>query len=237
MSAFVFGPTHAELIRGGESVSDCCSVRSVELSEIERIVSVSWAGHDVRLLMDKFLLVLPRSAPEKRHAVQAAFFSWLAPQYEQVIDLGRNRENVHTLLDLLQLRAPGTVLDFGCGTGVTFEEVRRRGHRVIGVDACATMRGLAIQKGMEVYPPDFDGKPLLLDGIISSYVFHYAPDRDSLLPSWSRLLPGGLLAANVHKGVGLNDCLATLGALGGVLRALVVKPGKERHGVYVVVQR
>jgi tRNA (cmo5U34)-methyltransferase len=119
----------------------------------------------------------------------------LVPKYDEMVE---------SILDLLELNSPRTVLDIGCGIGDVTESVLERipGVRVTAVEACEDMaaearRRLAVQGDrVEVVQTDIvDFVPSSrFDAIISNLVLHNVPFGEKRvllerLKDW--LQPGG----------------------------------------------
>jgi SAM-dependent methyltransferase len=100
-------------------------------------------------------------------------------------------------------RAPGRLLDVGCGAGTFLVEARRAGYDVSGqevspffVDYCRREHGLAIFAG-EI--ETIGVEPASLDFATAFDVVEHHPDPHRLLREMRRLLkPGGLAAVSTH---------------------------------------
>lgn len=110
------------------------------------------------------------------------------------------------------LPAPVRMLDLGCGAGRTTVELRRRGHRVIGVDLSETLlaRGRARHPGLDLWP--MDAAALAFgDATFDAALFSYN-GVDCLYPAANRmrcfaevfrvLSPGGVFLLSSHNAVG-----------------------------------
>ena len=122
--------------------------------------------------------------------------------------------DVAVLIDALQLTAGATVLEFGAGTGWLSRFLTQLGARVILLDVSPT----ALTIARELYrrqpvigdksTPEFlqsDGRCIPLpdesvDRIVSFHAFHHAPDPDSVLREFGRVLKPGGLAVFVEPG-------------------------------------
>ena len=104
------------------------------------------------------------------------------------------------VVDGLALRPGDLVLDAGCGYGACFEELRRRGARIVGVDRSAAMvrqasrptrNGLPLGLGVG----DLQALPLAdasVDRVLANYVLFHVPDVAQALRGIRRVLrPGG----------------------------------------------
>ncbi len=107
---------------------------------------------------------------------------------------------VSWVVDGLDVGSGDFVLDAGCGYGACFDELRRRGARIIGIDRSAAMVGKAPQPGCTGSPlglgvgglqalPISDGA---MDRVLAHYVLFHVPDPALALHEIRRVLaPGG----------------------------------------------
>lgn len=112
------------------------------------------------------------------------------------------------VVDGLDVGAGDLVLDAGCGYGACFDELRRRGARVVGIDRSAAMVGQAPRPGCTVFPlglgvGDLQALPIAdgaVDRVLANYVLFHVADLALALQEIRRVLaPGGLavLTTNV----------------------------------------
>jgi SAM-dependent methyltransferase len=193
---------------------------------------------DVGKILDRYWICTD-SDPLQNELMISSFFDDLSGEYREIIEPARNAENVRHLLWLLldHLGAPaGTLLDFGCGPGVSRALVAERGRSVVGVDLSRRMRELAAETGMDVIAPEevrsFDGEEFA--GAFASYVLHLDPRPADLRPVLSTLRPGGVLVANVHKDRGLETLRSYLDGAGCDSEPLP-PPGQDVHGSYLAI--
>jgi SAM-dependent methyltransferase len=77
--------------------------------------------------------------------------SWHGDEYQRRFDaLAASGVDVHGEADFVMRRAPGTVLDAGCGTGRVAVELARRGVEVVGVDTDASMLATARERAPHI---------------------------------------------------------------------------------------
>jgi SAM-dependent methyltransferase len=194
--------------------------------------------YETYVVMDKFRIALPREDCRLRQETLDGFFHWLGRDYERSIDVARNLENLSVLVSLLRLPPPAVIADFGCGSGLAHMALPKLGYTVLGIDSCATMRDLSRARGMTTFSPEeFAIEGAMVDGVISSYVLHFGPEQHSLSHCWSRLRKGGIFAANVHKGQGLDRVLKQFAHINGQVRFVGSQAGMERHGIYVQIEK
>lgn len=188
--------------------------------------------------LDRFYLWAPENNLERRQEVLNDFFTLLANEYESLIDVQRNIENLRILLEHLKSRCAfvkdSTIIDFGCGTGLSLNVVPEFGVKVVGVDSSPMMRRIAQRKGMTVLSPGDLARqsPNSVDGAFASYVFHLLPHTHGLRLLWARLRPGASLVANFHKNQGVEMVTACVRDLDGIVEPFEA-PESERHGQYI----
>lgn len=190
--------------------------------------------------LDKFYFWVPNNDPEKKGIILSAFFEIIGSQYEDIIDLQRNLENLNNLMWILSkhinILTATLILDYGCGTGqsiLAFPDMKRK---LIGFDTSNAMRSIANRKGLNVWDCDRlrtqSGE--ILSGVFSSYVMHLLTDTIGFELIWKLLKPDGVFVANFHKDVGLSlidNCVVNLG---GQIEYFAFPFGTERHGTYAV---
>ena len=121
-----------------------------------------------------------------------------------------DRSLMQEQLDVFSARLPvgGLVLDVGCGPGFDTAELRRRGHRVVGVDLSQGM----LRIGQEQYPGDYVQANMLklpfdggIDGIwaCASMLHLGRSDFPRGVEGFARVLkPGGCISLSLKKGEG-----------------------------------
>lgn len=116
------------------------------------------------------------------------------------------RERARPFLDLVsrvEVPAPATVVDLGCGEGSTTALLADRwpAARVTGVDSSPTMLAAApVRPGLEFRLGDLrNWRPeSSVDVLVSNAVLHWVPGHERLLVRWTGdLSPGGALAVQV----------------------------------------
>lgn len=122
-------------------------------------------------------------------------------------------------------KAPGKVLDIGCGTGELSQALAEAGFDVVGIDQSEAM----LDKAIAHFPAvefklgdilNFAGKPAQYDALFSNACFHWIRAQDRLANVMHRLLkPNGVLVAefgaagNIQTIIdGVSDQLAKLGS-------------------------
>jgi SAM-dependent methyltransferase len=188
--------------------------------------------------LDRFYLWLPKDL-DKREQVLTSFFDFIAYDYEELIDTERNLDNIHNLFGFLQqLLNPivgKTVIDFGCGTGLSAPFAERLDMKLVGIDPAPAMRYISAQRGLLVWSPgELASQPQdSIDAALASYVFHLLQHTHGLRLLWSRLRPSGVIVGNFHNGQNLQMMEACVKNLHGSIAYLESPHGSERHGQYV----
>ena len=129
--------------------------------------------------------------------VSDPIFARIAKRYDRInriLSLGHERQWRSVGVDML---APGTVLDLGCGTGDTDFS----GRTVIGLDPVVEMLGLSpvplrVAGVGEMIPLRDDS----VDGVFSGFVFRNLASVESTLDEIERVLRGGTAAVIVDLG-------------------------------------
>ena len=146
---------------------------------------------------------------ENEQEMVGFYRKWAADYDRQMLDnLGYTAPG--TIAAILSEHLPDTrasILDIGCGTGLTCRLLTQRGFsKLDGIDLSADMLGVARERG--IYRDLLQGdvnQPLALetasyDGAISSGTFTHGHVGPEPLDEIFRVLkPGGLLACTVHQ--------------------------------------
>jgi SAM-dependent methyltransferase len=131
--------------------------------------------------------------------------------YQQRFDaLAAAGTDVHGEADFVAARAPGSVLDAGCGTGRVAIELARRGIEVVGVDVHHSMLGTARARSPEITWVESDLVGLDLGRtfdvvVMAGNVPLFTPPgtHDGLVAGCAaHVAPGGVLVAGFQLGRG-----------------------------------
>ncbi len=143
-------------------------------------------------------------------------------------------------LDALErVRAPGRLLDVGCGTGLFLAVARRRGWQPFGIDDCAEATRHAREYfGLDVWDgefADFASGDRRFDAITCWDIIEHSRSPIGLLQTISRCLaPGGVVGLSTPNQRSILDVVA--GALyrltGGLLTSPLEKFYIEQHFLY-----
>jgi len=137
--------------------------------------------------------------------------AWLREQYSDTSRLNarieahqrfseRTESFVAWVVDGLAVGSNELVLDAGCGYGACFDELRRRGARIVGIDRSAAMVGRAPRPGRDGPPlglgvGDLQALPIAdcaVDRVFANYVLFHVADVAQALREIRRVLrPGG----------------------------------------------
>lgn len=149
-----------------------------------------------------------------------AYWSGLAPRYDEDADHGLTRDDVRdawrTAMGAWLPPHPCDVADLGCGTGSLSILAAQHGHRVTGVDFAEAMIERANDKADEAgvtarfLVGDASAPPLpseSADVILVRHVLWALPDPEAAVRTWASLLrPGGsfvLVEGSWSTGAGL----------------------------------
>jgi SAM-dependent methyltransferase len=205
-----------------------------------RTVAMRTGLHGCRYL-DRFFVLTSLINAKMRQYTYDRFFTMIARQYDELIEIDRNRQNILNLLNYLAgaIHASGaSIVDYGCGTGLSVDVMRTDGlsrFQVHGVDRCPKMRQIAADRGMQVWSPGDLARQEKgsIGGAFASYVFHLLPDVHGVRLLWSRLSPGAILVANFHKNKGIEMINACLEPTALDVRIVIGMDGDQWHGTYV----
>ena len=94
------------------------------------------------------------------------FFDYISHDYENLIDLKRNQENICNLLKIIQKYYNNdiqlVILDYGCGTGISYNIAKKLQIKIFGFDTCPNMRSNSLEKGMVVWKKEIFNSNLSL---------------------------------------------------------------------------
>jgi demethylmenaquinone methyltransferase/2-methoxy-6-polyprenyl-1,4-benzoquinol methylase len=111
-----------------------------------------------------------------------------------------------SLLEILDLRPDGLLLDAGGGTGRVAQALKTMVRKVVVLDSSRAMLRYAVVKGLETICSPAEHLPFGSDSfnhIIMVDAFHHlANQRDAISELWRVLAPGGIMVIiepNIHK--------------------------------------
>ncbi|MFC3110584.1 class I SAM-dependent methyltransferase [Undibacterium arcticum] len=116
-------------------------------------------------------------------------------------------QNIAALLQFIEVPAPFTILDFGCGPGRDLKQFAALGHRAIGLDGAPHFVTMArAYSGCEVWQQSFlalDLPDAYFDGVFANASLFHVPQQE--LPRVLRQLqatlkPGGVLFSSNPRG-------------------------------------
>jgi SAM-dependent methyltransferase len=116
-------------------------------------------------------------------------------------------QNIDALLGAIEVPAPWTILDLGCGPGRDLKTFSALGHKAIGLDGSARFAEMARSySGCEVWHQDFlhlDLPPAMFDGIFANASLFHVPSAELpgvLAQLYGALKPGGVLFSSNPRG-------------------------------------
>lgn len=196
-----------ELLRNTERfslwarLSDCCSVQALDFIS---------SNNFVRVFESCYITSLDEA--ESRIEATRLLFSELAGNtYKSVIEVGRNLNCYNSLYFGAKKNTSlifKDVLDYGCGPGtIISSELYTQAHNLIVYDFIEENRVYAGSLGLGVLST-IEFNNLIeesLDLIVCCYVLHYmSVDQQTVSLLMASLRVGGVLAANFHKGTGVD---------------------------------
>ena len=189
-------------------------------------------------LLDRYLFLMPTN-PEEENALFSGFFEHIASDYEHLIDPNCNLHNIHILISMLTKQIGDinglSILDFGCGTGLSFGPLIATGASVTGMDQSIRMRTIAQACGERVLTlNELTEWPGSFNGVIASYVLHLFPDVESVGAICKKLKLGGAVIGNFHKGIGIDFAVETFRTFHCDAFAPEATAETERHGRYLI---
>ena len=121
-----------------------------------------------------------------------------------------------TAIAAMAHRAPGRILDIGCGTGDYTERVQRElGAEVVALDLSPRMVELARARGLDARVGDIQSLPFAdaeFDCVLANRVLYHLPDLDRGLAEISRVLrPDGVLVAVTYSRRHLHEIYHLIG--------------------------
>lgn len=185
--------------------------------EIEPIVAsiATNSAFSICCLMDRVYFLKDLNDLE---SVGIAFFEAIALEYETLISGARNVKCAHKLLRLAteaqNMQMPQRVLDFGCGTGLSTKALEELVSYVVGYDGSAAMRGLTKGAGSVVVDSLSQCPPGSIDMVVACYVMHFGIHESDANELFRITPPGGIIAANFHKGIALEAVTSRLERVG-----------------------
>jgi predicted TPR repeat methyltransferase len=234
------------------------------IAQFETVLRLKPDDEDAR-----YMLAVLRGEPLTRapQGYVARLFDQYAARFDDHLTGALGYRAPRDLADLIETEQPGrrfgTVLDIGCGTGLSGVPFRTAAQRLIGIDLSAEMLARAKARGIydSLHRADarefLAGFPGAIDLAIAADVLVYVGDAAPLIEALApRLPPGGLLALSIERFAGGTfgladsgrfvhnpDHIAGLGAACGlallVARDSVIRRERRApaHGALMVLQK
>jgi len=151
--------------------------------------------------LDSFDASSPLPEGKAKQDLVRSMFDTIAPRYDLVNRLMTFRLDEswrRKTIAMLRLVPNSAVLDVGCGTGDFARNLRRKGHRPIGIDLSLGMLLAARSGGAPLVQADAAAVPIrdaTADAVVSGFAVRNFADLPSVLSELGRVLrPGGRLA-------------------------------------------
>lgn len=197
-------PIQKELVVSGKEIS------VYKLCDFTLMSSISLERWNIDRYLDVFYIVsLAEMKSANTHLINA-LLDEIADQYNDLIDVTRNVSNIEALLRLVGEHyfdvSDLTVLDFGCGTGLSLPIAEKHSCNILGFDRSLAMAEIASKNGMAmITSSDLEHEIYKFDVIIASYVMHLLSDYDMFIGALNCLKSGGIVVCNFHKNHGYEE--------------------------------
>ncbi|WP_096356133.1 class I SAM-dependent methyltransferase [Mucilaginibacter gotjawali] len=168
----------------------------------------------VMKVMDDFYLF---DYGEETDEIYRSFFDYISSRYEHLIDKKLNSELIAQYFTRIEAKFPAKavlqVLDLGSGSGIsaivkkenpTWSRISLYGH-----DISPQMESLSKQAGLQMLNARTLARheDYYFDAVFGSYSFHFIKGRTTYELIWQKLRIGGIVIANFHKRIGLENAL------------------------------
>jgi SAM-dependent methyltransferase len=190
------------------------------------------------IYLDRFLIIEPKSEITRGYFWNG-FFECFSSAYDDIIDKNRNINNIRNLYTLLRqnvsLTSESILLDFACGTGLSLEAISN--IKLIGTDRSNSMLKIASAKGMTTIELSvLKAQGCYYDAILASYALHLCYDSDTLSLLWNALRNDAALAANFHKGKGIDEAIDFFSANHCIMKKIDSFSNKMHGDYYVFIK-
>lgn len=165
-------------------------------------------------ILDKFFMF---NFPDQNQVITQSFFDYIAPKYDSLINKELNISLIEKYLKVINETFPEklnkNVLDLGSGSGISFSVKNLNPYfskmTLYGYETSPKMEKLSKQAGLKMLNqnalkknPDY-----FFDAIFGSYSFHFFQNNSIYQTIWDKLSFGGIILANFHKKIGLENAL------------------------------
>lgn len=157
-------------------------------------------------------------------------YEYLSPNYEKRTNPAANLSCLCLFRGIIEslsgVAKDCTLLDFGCGTGIS-KDVFSQNH-IVGYDINAEMLQKARSRNIVVLDAEsFFAQPVnVFDGCIACYVFHMGIRYDVLQNLSRTIKPTGFIVANYYKHLGEEQVSNYLRTVGFSNQTAVIKEGR-----------
>ena len=147
-------------------------------------------------------------------------YDYIGFSYENYIDISNNLACIDLLLSILfkhkYIKRNSTVLDFGCGSGLSLRSNWRNICNIIGYESNHTMYSIARSRGLKVYLPEMIDTCLdnSINAVFASFVFHMYIDYDVLKCISLKLKDKTAWSLNFYKDINKDKTIQMFQNLG-----------------------
>lgn len=185
----------------------------ISVEEISDLIATEekLLAHGFVKLLEEYYLPMSLTKLEHNNLIKG-FFSYICATYDSTISRNKNIACYLYLYDAssaIRKRPATSLLDFGCGHGIIISALQSIQHlSMTGYDFCEEAAAAAKNSGLLVLSDqEFMENSHEFDIILSVYTFHFSISFEYLEALLRKLKVGGVLAANHHKGISLQNTI------------------------------
>lgn len=203
----------------GSTVQLIRQFKKLYIYEIQIIFTSSIEKKRVLKYLDHFYLEIPEELSEQK-AFWDELYDYIGFSYENYIDISNNLACIDLLLSILfkhkYIKRNSTVLDFGCGSGLSLRSNWRNICNIIGYESNHTMYSIARSRGLKVYLPEMIDTCLdnSINAVFASFVFHMYIDYDVLKCISLKLKDKTAWSLNFYKDINKDKTIQMFQNLG-----------------------
>lgn len=193
--------------------------KKLYIYEIQILFGSFLERSNVLKYLDRFFLEIPNGLSDQK-VFWDELYDYIGFSYENYIDVSNNVACIDLLLSVLckqkYLKRNSTVLDFGCGSGLSLRSNWSYYCNIIGYEINHTMCSISQSRGMKVYLPETIDTCLdnSIDAVFASFVFHMFVDYDDLECIGSKLKDKAAWSLNFYKDINKEKTIQMFQNLG-----------------------